>query len=163
MDIDYYEVRNFNIIESGDEEDAREFSMKNPDFLEWHLEDSDGVSSAPVASVTIDLILPNDQFYALCSQLNEDQQHLLSFTMQYAVHCKLAGKNNELQPKPFQLFLSGGAGVGKFFSHCNNRALNPSRPNPGQREKIRLNFCFHTSFWCLKSFYEGLKDLHETF
>ena len=35
--------------------------------------------------------------------------------------------------------------------------LNPSRPNPGRREKIKLNFYFHTSLWCLKRFYEGLK------
>ena len=29
--------------------------------------------------------------------------------------------------------------------------------------KIKLNFYFHTSLWCLKSFYEGLKGLHKTF
>ena len=27
--------------------------------------------------------------------------------------------------------------------------------------KINLNFYFHTSLWCLKSFYEGLKSLHK--
>ena len=31
------------------------------------------------------------------------------------MYCKLAEKNNELEPKPFQMFLSGGAGVGKSF------------------------------------------------
>ena len=41
--------------------------------------------------------------------------------------------------------------------------LNSSRPNPGRREKINLNLYFHTSLWCLKWFYEGLKDLHKTF
>ena len=35
--------------------------------------------------------------------------------MQYALHCKLVGKNNELPPKPFQIFLSGGAGIRKSF------------------------------------------------
>ena len=34
--------------------------------------------------------------------------------------------------------------------------LNPPRPDPGRREKINLNFYFHTSLWCLKRFYEGL-------
>ena len=29
---------------------------------------------------------------------------------------------------------------------------NPSRPNPGRREKINLKFYFHTSLWCLKRF-----------
>ena len=37
--------------------------------------------------------------------------------------------------------------------------FNPSRPSPGQREKMNLNFCFHTSLWCLKRFYESLKGL----
>ena len=31
------------------------------------------------------------------------------------MYCKLAEKNNELEPKPFQMFLSVGAGVGKSF------------------------------------------------
>ena len=31
------------------------------------------------------------------------------------MYCKLTEKNNELEPKPFQIFLSGGAGVGKSF------------------------------------------------
>ena len=26
--------------------------------------------------------------------------------------------------------------------------------------KIKLNFYFHTSLWCLKRFYKGLKGLH---
>ena len=30
---------------------------------------------------------------------------------------------------------------------------NPSRSNLGRREKITLNFYFHTSLWCLKRFY----------
>ena len=34
--------------------------------------------------------------------------------------------------------------------------FNPSRPNPGRREKIKLNFYFHTSLWCLKWSYEDL-------
>ena len=41
--------------------------------------------------------------------------------------------------------------------------INPSRPDPGRREKINLNFYFHTSLWCLKTFYEGLKGLDKTF
>ena len=35
--------------------------------------------------------------------------------------------------------------------------FNPSRPNPGRREKSKLDFYFHTSLWCLKRFYECLK------
>ena len=52
----------------------------------------------------------------------------------------------------------------KFFllyKRILSRILNPSHPNPGQREKIKLNFYFHTSLWWLKRFYEGLKGLHK--
>ena len=41
-------------------------------------------------------------------------------------------------------------------------AFNPSRFYPGRREKMKLNFYFHTPLWCLKRFYEGLKGLHKT-
>ena len=39
----------------------------------------------------------------------------------------------------------------------DSSTLNPSRPDPGRREKVNLNFYFHTSLWWLKRFYEGLK------
>ena len=85
-------------------------------MLDLDLEDSDNVINTTALSTVIDnLLLPNEQFYEICSQLNEGQQHLFSFIMQYALLCKLAEKNNELPPKPFQIFLSGGAGVGKSF------------------------------------------------
>ena len=32
--------------------------------------------------------------------------------------------------------------------------VNPSRPDPGRREKINLNFYFHTSLRCLKKAFE---------
>ena len=41
----------------------------------------------------------------------------------------------------------------------NETNLNPSRHNLGQREKNNLNLYFHTSFWYLKRFHEGLKGL----
>ena len=71
--------------------------LKN-ELGEMPLKDSNGVSKTRLASTIIDnLLLPNEQFYALCSLLNEGQQHLLNFIMQYSVHCKLAENNNELQ------------------------------------------------------------------
>ena len=38
--------------------------------------------------------------------------------------------------------------------------VNKFRPGPGQRQKINLNFYFHTSLWCFNRFHEGLKDLY---
>ena len=113
VDIDYDELQNFNFAQS-EEEGNVEFSMINPNFLDLDFEDSDSVSNVPVVSAIIDnFLIPNKKFYEICSQLNEGQHHLFHFIIQYALHCKLTGKNNELPPKPFQIFLSGGGGVGK--------------------------------------------------
>ena len=43
----------------------------------------------------------------------------------------------------------------------NRYYINPSRPNPGRREKVKLNFDFYTSLWCLKRFYEGFMRHHK--
>ena len=116
MDIDYEELQNFDFIESDEEKANAEFSMVNPNLLDLDLEDSDNVSNAPVVSTIIhNLSLSNEQFYDICSQLNEGQQHLFNLMMEYALHCKFAEKNNELPPKPFQIFLSGGSGLGESF------------------------------------------------
>ena len=36
-------------------------------------------------------------------------------------------------------------------------------PIPGRREKLNLNFYFHTSLRCLLRFYERLKGIYKTF
>ena len=78
------------------------FQTQNPNSLDLDLEDGDNVINATAVSTIINnLLLPNEQFYEICSQLNEGQHHLFNFIMQYALHCKLEEKNNELPPKPF--------------------------------------------------------------
>ena len=47
-------------------------------------------------------------------------------------------------------------------AHFLTKHITPSRTNPGRREKKLLHFYFHTSLWCLKRFYEGLKSLKFT-
>ena len=87
LDIDYEELQNFDFIQSDEEEDNAEFSVINPDLLDLDLEDSDSVSKATGVSTIIDnLSLPNEQFYEVCSQLNEGQQHLFNFIMPYPLH-----------------------------------------------------------------------------
>ena len=91
LDIDYEELQNVNFVQSDEEQDNAEFSMINPDLLNLDLEDSDSVSNATAVSALIDnLLLTNEQFYEICYQLNEGQQSLFNFIMQYAQHCKLA-------------------------------------------------------------------------
>ena len=105
MNVDHEELQNFNLVQSDEEEDNAEFSIIYPNLLDLDLEDSDSVSNAPVVSTIIDnLLLPSRKFYKICCQLNQGQQHLFNFTMQYALHFKLAEKNNESPPKPFQIF-----------------------------------------------------------
>ena len=41
--------------------------------------------------------------------------------------------------------------------------IDPSSPDPVQREKVNWNFYFHTSLFSFKRFYEGLKGFHKTF
>ena len=82
MDIDYEELQNFKISQS-DEEDNAEFSMIYPNLLGLNLEDNGSVSNGSVLYSFV-------KFYEICSQLNEGQQHLFNFLMNYALHCKLA-------------------------------------------------------------------------
>ena len=85
-DLECEELQNLSSVQSDEEEDNAEFSMINPDVLDRNLESSDSVSDAPVVStITDNLLLPNEQFYKICSQLNEGQQHLFNFIMQYAL------------------------------------------------------------------------------
>ena len=94
---------NLNFVQSDEEEDNAEFSMINPNLLNLYLEDSDNVINATAVSTIIDnLLLPNEQFYEICSQLNEGQQHLFNFIMQFALHCKLAEKIMSCHPSHFK-------------------------------------------------------------
>ena len=111
MDIDYEELQSFSFLQTDEEGDNGEFSVINPDLLQLDLLNNYCLSNTPVGSTTTDNILyPNEHFYEIYSQLNESQQRQLNFNF------KLAEKNNELPPKTFQIFLSGGAEVEQGFS-----------------------------------------------
>ena len=86
------------------------------------MKDSVNMRSARALSIIIDnLSLPNKQLHEICSQMNEGHQNLLNCITQYALHCKLAEKNNELPPKRFQIFLNGDAVFEKkLFNQGNN-------------------------------------------
>ena len=67
LDIAYEELQNFNFVQS-DEEDNAEYLMTDPNLLNLDLEDSDSVSNATaVSTIIINLLLPNKQFYEICS------------------------------------------------------------------------------------------------
>ena len=49
------------------------------------------------------------------------------------------------------------------FSFSLSLYVNPFCHDPERKGKVNFNFYFHTSSWCLKRFYEGLKGLYKTF
>ena len=80
---------NYVVSESESDEDNDDFGMLNPDLLDLDMEEDNDENNVPVASTTVESrsLLP-EQYYEMCSQLNELQQHLLNFIMKFAVKCR---------------------------------------------------------------------------
>ena len=91
--------------------------MTNQDLIDFDVVSSTHMGcKTGIPRTTVNKIwLPNDQYFEMCYQLNEEQQHLFNFMMGYAIKCHLSEKFDELLPNTFCIFLSGGAGVGKSF------------------------------------------------
>ena len=69
----------------------------------------------------------------MCSQLNEGQQDLFNYIMKWGTQYMLNKDNDEIEPDPFHIFLSGGAGVGKsFLVNVIIEYLNKTLMFPGQ-------------------------------
>ena len=65
-----------------------EFGNVNPDLIDFTVVPNDESHSAPVPTSNVERpLLPNSQFYGICSQLNDMQRHLLNFLMKYVVEC----------------------------------------------------------------------------
>ena len=96
------------------------FQTQNPNSLDLDLEDGDNVINATAVSTIIDnLLLPNEQFYEICSQLNEGQHHMFNFIMQFALHCKLA-EFTSCHPSHFKYFQVEALALDKAFNQGNN-------------------------------------------
>ena len=61
-------------------------------------------------------------------------------------------QNNRCKDTSFQSFSVSKKNQNDLATTNNNSSC----PSPGQSEKIKSNFYFHTSSWCIKRFYEGL-------
>jgi hypothetical protein len=79
-------------------------------------------SSTSVATMT-SLLMPNDQYYSMCSKLNSRQQNLFN---EIVAQIQLYRWNHD-DYDPFYIFLSGGAGVGK--SHLVNAIAEYAKRN----------------------------------
>ena len=92
--------------------------MLNPDLIDFDSRDEDnGAINEPIGPIAsasfLNASLPQEVFYEMCSQLNEGQQNLFNFIMKYAIKCMFNERSDLDMPDPFDIFLSGGAGVGK--------------------------------------------------
>ena len=95
--------------------------------------------------------------FSICDQI---RRKLTQLSVQ-CIYEEMAECSVFIQYMVLQEYLYANSKFQKYIS--SKMILNPSRPNPGRREKINLNFYFHTSLWCLKRFYQSLKGLHKTF
>ena len=64
---------------------------------------SANVFSAPTATIT-NLILPNDEYYLMCTQSNERQQQLFNYVMQWAAKYYFAERKDVSEPNIFYIF-----------------------------------------------------------
>ena len=106
--------------DSTDEDGAdsdNDYSAFDPSLLDFDSGFEDGdVSAGPASSCSIENpSISLDEYYEMCSQLNEGQQDLFRFIMKWATEYMLNRDNDDIEPDPFHAFLSGGAGVGKSF------------------------------------------------
>ena len=128
MDIDEIDLEdNSNFMAIDDSEDDtdddnnntsdNEYSAFDPSLLDFDSGFEDGdIPTDPVGSSSVtNSSIPLDSYYEMCSQLNEGQQDPFNYIMKWAMRYMLHKDNDEIEPDPFHIFLTGGAGVGKTF------------------------------------------------
>ena len=92
--------------------------MLDPTLLEIPVQENVDCSIG-LALVTVeDITVSREEFYTLCSQLNEGQQHLFNFIMKHPQQLMVNERNNLSNPEPFCIFLTGGAGVLSLLVKC---------------------------------------------
>ena len=104
--------------DTSDEEESQdnEFSIYDPSLIDLDDDSNTESQSHSAAASSVEIIsMSNETFYEMCSQMNEKQHYLFNFIMKYAVECRYSERNDTIAPSPFNIFLSGGGGVGKSF------------------------------------------------
>ena len=118
LDIDYDDLESCNFLDSDSDNDNEEFSMLNQEMIGYEEESHEnGNGGAVLSKSVIGTQLPNEVFYNMWCQLNENQRHLFNviFMMYHSMMSRFA-EDNKMDPiEPYHIFLSGAAGVGKNF------------------------------------------------
>ena len=76
----------YGSVDEDDEEDSdSEYNMVDPALLDLDMPVQDNVDSSigPALATLEDISISREEFYTLCSQLNEGQQHLFNFIMKH--------------------------------------------------------------------------------
>ena len=79
--IDYDELMNFpDIDESDGQEESSHFNVVNPDLIDFNVISNRDSNHNSVPSFTVEsLLLPPEQFYSMCSQLNNAHKCTLHY------------------------------------------------------------------------------------
>ena len=95
IDLDDLEYYDDDSDSEGEEIDA-DFSMINPDLIDFDLDDGNDDIGVPVTSTSVidNQSIPHELFYEMCSKLNQGQLELFNFITKYAYEWQLADKND---------------------------------------------------------------------
>ena len=105
--MDYDDLQNFGESNASDSEvDNEEFASINPEFVDFNIESNSESSSVPQFSTSIveRTLLPNYQFYEMCSQLNDKQRKLFIFFIRYVAECRFQESIINLSQNRFTYF-----------------------------------------------------------
>lgn len=121
--------------------------MRPDELLDLNLDSentgSNSLNTFSASAVTVNNVtLPNGEYYHMCMQLNERQQHLFNYVMQWAAKYYIAERNDVPEPDPYYILLTSGVGVGKrFLLNVLTKYLNMLLWYPGQNKGEQPSVC----------------------
>ena len=106
-----------DLLDEDEEDDGpSDYGMLNPDLIDLNSDEQGDPSQPSTVLVSSGFLenesLPTRAFYEMYSLWNEEQPKLFSFIMIFS-RVTLEKRNDLSDPSPFQIFLSGGATIGK--------------------------------------------------
>ena len=103
-----YDSSDDDIHENSDADTDNKFSIFDPDILEFDTEatTTTDIGATTSSSTVKDLSMPNDDFYAMCKDLNAGQRGLFNYLCRF-IQTLLHSESNGIEPPtPFYIFLS---------------------------------------------------------
>ena len=87
INITYDDLNDSFILDSNEHNDNEQSAMINPDLIDFNFASRlyTGYKAGIGRTTVNNILLPNDQFFEMCHQLNKEQQQLFNFMMRYAI------------------------------------------------------------------------------